>query len=71
MIKRMMYKGTGHIVLGFILVVIGWAIPFLTVMKMIEAGFLLLFLSHGMSVGGLFLGLIGAAKYIDVGKKQE
>lgn len=66
-----MYKGTGHILIGLFLVIVGWLIPFLTVMKMIEARFLLLFLSHALSVGGLFLGLIGAARYIDEGKKRQ
>lgn len=52
------------ILLGFFLAFAGLVIPLLMVMRVIEAGFLLSFLSHGASVVGLFLGLIGAAWYV-------
>jgi vacuolar-type H+-ATPase subunit I/STV1 len=51
------------ILLGFILVLFGFIVPFLMVIQIIEAGFFLSFLSYGASMAGLFLGLIGAAWY--------
>jgi hypothetical protein len=56
------------ILLGFVLCVIGVAVPFLTVLGMIPSNFVLLFLSYAASVGGLFLGIIGAASYIRGGR---
>ncbi len=52
------------ILIGFILVVVGVVLPFLMVMRIIETTFVLAFLSHGASVAGLFLGILGAASYI-------
>jgi len=51
------------ILLGFVLVLFGFIIPFLMVVRVIKAGFFLSFLSYGASMAGLFLGLIGAAWY--------
>lgn len=50
--------------LGFGLVVIGFLIPLLMTLRVIEAGFLLVFVGHGASVAGLLLGLLGAAQYV-------
>jgi len=52
------------IVIGFVLVLFGFVAPFLMMMRVIEPGFALSFLSHAASVAGLFLGMIGAATYI-------
>ncbi len=54
----------GMIWLGAGLVVLGVIIPFLMVIGLMESTFLLAFLSYGMSMGGLILGLIGAAFYV-------
>ena len=43
---------------------LGFLIPFLMVMHIIEAGLFLSFLSFAASTVGLFLGLIGAARYV-------
>jgi hypothetical protein len=51
------------IVLGLVLVLFGFAAPFLMVMRIIEPNFPLSFLSHAASVGGLFLGLLGVSSY--------
>jgi len=51
------------IVIGFLLVLFGFLAPFLMVIKVIEASFVLSFLSHGASVSGLILGIIGAVMY--------
>jgi hypothetical protein len=58
------------ILIGFLLVLLGFLVPFLMVIDIIEANLLLSFLSHGASVAGLFLGLIGAASYVRLGKRK-
>lgn len=50
--------------IGFVLVLAGFVFPFLMVMKILPASFLVSFLSHAASVSGLFLGIIGAAMYV-------
>jgi hypothetical protein len=50
--------------IGFVLVLTGFVLPFLMVMQIIKASFVLSFVSHAASVAGLFLGLIGAAYYV-------
>ncbi len=51
-------------IVGGILVVFGFVIPFLMTIRVIPPSFLLAFLAHGASVGGLLLGMIGAALYV-------
>ena len=51
------------IAIGFVLVLFGFLAPLLMVIDVIEANFLLSFLSHGASVTGLLLGIVGAAQY--------
>jgi hypothetical protein len=51
------------LILGFILVVLGAILPFLMVIKVLEANFFLIFLTFTFSVAGLFLGIIAAAYY--------
>jgi hypothetical protein len=55
--------------IGFILVLAGAALPFLMVIGVIQASFLLSFLAYGVSISGLFLGVIAAAAYI--GEHEE
>ena len=57
------------IAIGFVLVLFGFLAPFLMVIRVIEASFVLSFLSHGASVAGLLLGIIGAAMYSRLGKR--
>jgi len=57
------------ILIGFALVLLGWILPFLMVLHVIEADFFLSFLSYAASVGGLLLGIIGATFYIRRGKR--
>jgi hypothetical protein len=47
--------------LGFLLVLAGCLIPFAMVLKMVEPSFFLCFFSFAASVGGLILGMCGAA----------
>jgi hypothetical protein len=49
------------IVIGFILLVVGWIVPFLTMAQIIPSNLLLLFASFAASVVGLFMGVIAAA----------
>ena len=50
------------ILIGFILVLLGFLLPFLMVMKMLESTFFLNFFSFTASLIGLFLGLMGSAQ---------
>ncbi len=56
------------IAIGFVLVAFGFIAPLLMVIDVIEASFFLSFLSHGASVSGLLLGIIGSALYSRLGK---
>jgi len=57
-------SGKNIILVGFFLVLLGFVLPFLIVVKVVESNFFLNFLSFTASVAGLFLGLIGAALYV-------
>jgi hypothetical protein len=50
------------IIIGFILVLLGFLLPFLMVMKVLESTFFLNFFSFIASLLGLFLGIMGAAQ---------
>lgn len=52
------------IAIGFVLVVFGFVAPLLMVVQIIQPNFLVSFLSHGASVAGLFLGVLGGALYV-------
>jgi hypothetical protein len=56
------------ILVGFVLVLFGFLAPFLMVIKVIQASFVLGFVSYGASVAGLFLGTAGAALSIRGGR---
>lgn len=49
---------------GFVLVMLGWILPFLMVLHVIPSTFFLNFFSYIASVLGLFLGIWGAALYV-------
>ncbi len=55
------------ILVGFFLVLAGFLIPFLTVVKVIPSDLVLLLISFACSVAGLFLGIIGAASHVRQG----
>ena len=50
------------LVVGFILVFLGFLLPLLMVVKVLESTYFLNFFSFIASLVGLFLGLIGAAQ---------
>lgn len=54
------------IAIGFVLVLLGFVLPFLMVVRVIPSTLFLSFLSYGTSIAGLFLGLIGAAMYVRI-----
>lgn len=51
------------IAIGFVLVLFGLLVPFLTIIGVIDANLALNFASYTASVIGLLLGLVGAAWY--------
>jgi hypothetical protein len=53
-----------YILIGFVLVVLGAVLPFLMVMRILESTFFLNIFAYGASMGGLFLGFIGASMYV-------
>ncbi len=56
------------IVLGFVLVVLGFVLPLLMVLGVLKSTFLLNFIAYGASTAGLLLGMIGAALHFRRGK---
>ncbi len=52
------------ILIGFLLSLVGVALPFLMVIQSVPSTFFLNFLSFTASISGLILGIIGAALYV-------
>jgi hypothetical protein len=52
------------IAIGFVLVLLGFVVPFLMVAGFIKSSLVLSFASYAASTAGVFLGLIGGALYI-------
>ena len=60
----MISKHAGILVFcGFFLVLLGVLLPLLMVVKVIEASFILSFISYASSAGGLLLGIVGVVLY--------
>lgn len=59
------------IVIGFALIVAGFLLPFLMVLRLLEAGFALGFSAHFASLMGLFLALYGAVQYSSSRKEDN
>jgi hypothetical protein len=57
-------SGKQLILLGFGGVLVGAALPFLMVIRVIEPSFLLSLVAFLLSVSGLIMGLIGSALYV-------
>ena len=57
------------IVIGFFLVLLGFVLPLLMVLRIVETTYFLSFVSWGSTASGLFLGLIGAAQHVRLRKK--
>jgi hypothetical protein len=58
------------LILGSVLLLVGWTIPLLTLMRMIPSTFLLNFIGWGASVSGLFLGFFGGAMWAKMSKDE-
>lgn len=59
------------IIIGSLLVLFGVVGPFLIVLGVWKSTFALNFLSYAASVGGLFMGIIGAAWYTRLYRGQD
>jgi hypothetical protein len=59
------------IFVGFILVVLGFLLPFLMMIQVIPTTFFLALISYMASLIGLFLGTIGAAFYVRERRDQD
>lgn len=59
------------IFIGFLMVLFGFIVPFLMVIKLMEPSYFWGFLSYGVSVAGLFVGLIGGSQYVRVHRKRD
>jgi hypothetical protein len=57
-------SGLRMVGLGLAGVLLGAILPFLMVIRVIEPSFLLSFIAFVISVGGLFLGMLGAAQHM-------
>ena len=61
----MMYIQPKNLILfGFFLVLMGFVLPFLMVLQLLETTFFLSFLSWGGTTTGLILGVTGGAQYV-------
>ena len=59
------------IAVAIVLLIVGFVLPFLMALRIVESTFFLNFLSFAASVFGLFLGLAGAAVYQGRQKKKD
>jgi hypothetical protein len=59
------------ILIGFVLVLLGAFLPFLMVMRIMKSTFFLNFFSYGVSVVGLFMGIIGSALLVQYRKSRN
>ncbi|RLG75458.1 MAG: hypothetical protein DRO23_03975 [Thermoprotei archaeon] len=58
-------------VIGALMLISGWAIAFLTVIKIIEENLYLIILAYGINLVGLFIGLYGVSSYIYVKRREK
>ena len=63
-----MKKPQKLLVIGGFLLIVGVALPFLMVLRLLEPTLFLSFLAHGCSMAGLVTGFIGIALYVRTGK---
>jgi hypothetical protein len=57
------------ILIGIVLMIVGWVFPFLMVLRVLVSSYALNFLSYTAQISGLFLGIIGVAMYVRLKKK--
>jgi hypothetical protein len=59
------------ILIGFVLLVIGFLLPFLMVLRLLEPTLPLNFIAYFASLFGLIIGVIGIVTYTQVRKKDK
>jgi hypothetical protein len=61
------------ILVGFVLVLAGFVLPFLMVMRIIPPNMILSFFSYAASMAGVLLGLVGAAQWtrLDMARRRR
>ena len=59
------------ILVGFLLVLAGWVLPFLMVMHIIPSTFFLNFFAYAAGLAGLLMGMIGSAMYFRGRRKPK
>ncbi|MET1160380.1 MAG: hypothetical protein ABWW65_05410 [Thermoprotei archaeon] len=59
------------IVIGAVMLIVGWLIVFLTVIKIIEENFYLIMFAYAINLAGLFLGLYGLTSHIFIEKIKK
>ena len=57
--------------IGFPLLILGFVLPVLMVMSILESTFFLNFLSYGASFMGLIFGLVGSVLYVRQSKTDQ
>ncbi len=59
------------ILLGFVLSVAGTVLPLLMVIQVLPSTFFLNFLAYVCMIAGLFLGIIGASRYVREHRRED
>ena len=59
------------VIIAFFMLFAGAALPFLILIGLLESTFLLNFAAYIVSVGGLFLGIIGIAMYVGDARRRD
>ncbi len=54
----------GMLILAALLLLVGTGLPFLMVVRVLEATFALAFVSYGATIAGAFLGYLGVLHYL-------
>ena len=67
----MMPNAVTFIAVGFVLILAGFLVPFLMVLRLLEPGFVLSLSVHFASLGGLVLALYGASHYTSWRKRED
>ncbi|MEW6046341.1 MAG: hypothetical protein AB1609_07645 [Bacillota bacterium] len=57
-------KPIGLVAAGLLLLVLGWVLPFLMVVRILPPSFLLSFVAYAASLIGLAVGLFGLVEYV-------
>jgi hypothetical protein len=64
-------SGRTIIIIGAVLVILGFIIPLLMVIHVLESGIVIDFLSFIASTAGVFLGLVGSAMYVEDRRRRQ